>query len=169
MTRLSKAVRNLLVADPAIFASVGNDTVWLDGWIFFDNIYVRLENTQSSAIVITENSSFSAPNPYNTMLFPKLTVDIWSDPTRSADNSIKVQDAKDKIEALHVLIKPHLHTINMHDQGQTIFWGTPAEISTKTGVAVAGSQQLSGPEYSPIKNGNGAWMGRFTYGINFIG
>ena len=170
MSRLSKAVRNLLVADPEIFYLVGSDPTWNDGWVFYDNIYVRLENSQTSAIVITENSTFSAPNPHNTMIFPRLVVDIWSDPTRAPENTIQAQDAKDKIEALHALVKTHLHTVNLSDnRGNTIYWGTPAEIATKSGVAIAGSQLLSGPEYSSLVDGNGAWMGRFVYGVNQIG
>lgn len=166
MTTLSLAARNLAAQDPAVTALLGSSTNWAT-WIFSDQPYVTIENKQKVMVVITENGNHSSPNLHNTMRFPRMLVDIWADPTRNSDNSVKTPDAKDKIEAVVKVLNRLFHTVDNSDsRGMPLIWGTQAQIASKTGVVVLGSTQLNGPEFSPVSDSNGAWMGRVTYGVN---
>lgn len=170
MTTLTLAVRNLLAQDVALKALLGRSQSW-DTWIFSEEpMGVRIENTQKCLIVITENSNYDSPNEHNTMEFPRLLVDIWADPTRNADRSVKISDARTKVQPILRLVNKHLHTVHPSaPNGMPYIWGTAAEISAKTGVIIGGSRFLSGPEFSPVRDSEGSWMGRATYGVNVIG
>lgn len=169
MTQLSLGIRNLLAQDSELKALLGRSQSW-DTWIFSDDpVGVKVENTQKSLIVVTENGTWTAPNGHNTERFPRVFVDVWSDPTRNANLGVKVFDAKDKIEAIVKVVNKHLHTVNLSNpQGMPYIWGTAEQIADKTGVVVAGSQQLEGPDYSPIRDSTGSFMGRVTYGVNVV-
>lgn len=167
MTALSMAARNLLAQDADLRPLLGRSVSW-DTWIFSDDpVGVHIENTQKCLIVITENGTHAAPNEHNNARFPKLFVDIWADPTRNADLSVKKKDAKDKIEIILKQINKSLHTVHLsRPAGELIIWGTAEQIATKTGVPILGSKFLTGPDYSPVRDSEGSFMGRVTYGVN---
>jgi hypothetical protein len=175
MTKLTVAARNLLAQDPDVRDLLGASKNW-DTWVFADLPMVRLENKGTSLIVITENGSHDRMNQYNTLKFPRLFVDIWSDPSRNSDNSVQIHDADSKIEEILNVINHHFHLVNpdvpedapayFGKKGQPRFWGTSEQITDRTGVMVTGSSMIDGPEYSDVSGGNGARMGRITYGVN---
>lgn len=167
MTQLTLAIRNLLAQDEDLKALLGKSASW-DTWIFSEEmIGVKVENTSRCLIVVAEEDTWTSPNEHNTMRFPQVFVDIWADPTRNADKSVRTLDAKDKIEAIQPLIDRHLHLVDGGTtEGLPRVWGTAEEIATKTGIVVTGSQRLTGPRFSPIRDSEGSWMGRYTYGIN---
>ncbi len=177
MTTLTYAARNLLAQDTAVTALLGRSTKW-DTWIFADQPFVKLENTQRVLIVITEQGQWQAPNPHNTARFPRMVVDIWADPTRNEDHSVQKYDADDKIEAVQKVIDRHFHTVNLDVdsqdpaylgvKGMPRIWGNAEEIEERTGLVVTGSQRLDGPDLSDISNGNGGRMGRLVYGVATI-
>lgn len=169
MTALSLAVRNLLIQDSAITDLLGKSVIWPQGWIFDGSLRVKLENTSRVAIVVNEIAPFGTPNQHNTMTFPRVSVDIWADPTRNTDKSVQLDDAKNKIEAVGKLVNAHLHTVDTGtSSGEVLIWGTADEILAKTGVVVAGSERLTGPEYNPVSDSTGAWMGIWTFGVHQI-
>jgi hypothetical protein len=169
MTQLSLGIRNLLSQDTALRSLLGRSVSW-DTWIFSDDpVGVKVEGTQKCLIVVTENGTWSPPNSYNTQRFPRVFVDIWADPTRNSNGSVKISDAKDKIEVIVKRVNSHLHTVDQaRPNGMPLIWGTAEQIADKTGVVVNGSQQLDGPDYSPIRDSAGSFMGRLTYGVNAI-
>lgn len=170
MTELSLAARNLLAQQSSVRSLVPKSQAW-DTYIFSDSpLGAKIEGTSKSLIVVTEGRQWTTPNPHNTMRFPTLYVDIWSDPTRNADKSVQVQDAKNKIEKIHKAILPFLHTTSLSTGpgGKARIWGTAAEIENQTGVFVLGSSLNSGPDFSPIDGTDGAWMGRYEYHVNVI-
>lgn len=167
MTDLSLAVRNLLAQDEGLKLLLGKSASW-DTWIFDEKpVNVKVENTSKCLIVINEADPWTTPNQHNTMKFPMIIVDIWADPTRNIDKSVQKFDAKTKIEDIQDFVDKYLHLVEPGDvNGNPQIWGTSAQIAAKTGVVVTGSQRLSGPSYSPIRDTDEAWMGRYTYGIN---
>lgn len=169
MTKLSLGIRNFLAQDTALKALLGRSQSW-DTWIFSDDpVGVKVESTQKCLIVITENGLWTPPNAYNTQRFPRIFVDVWADPTRNTNGSVKISDAKDKIEAIVAVVDSHLHTVDLaRPDGMPWIWGTAEQISNKTGVVVSGSQHLDGPDYSPIRDSEGSFMGRVTYGVNVV-
>lgn len=167
MTELSLAARNFLAQDAGLRALVGRSASW-DTWIFDENpINVKVENTSRCLIVVNEDGTWTSPNDHNTMTFPQLVIDVWADPTRNEDRSVKVNDAKSKIERIQKYLDKHFHLVDSGTrQGMPYVWGTGAQVASKTGVVVAGSHRMSGPVFSPIRDTDGAYMGRFTYGVN---
>lgn len=167
MTDLSLAVRNLLAQDTGLTALLGKSQSW-PTWIFDERpVNVKVENTGKCLIVINEGPQWTEPNQHNTMKFPTILVDIWADPTRNTDKSVKMFDATKKIEDIQDFVDKHLHLVDPGDaSGNPRIWGTAQQIATKTGVIVTGSFRRSGPEFSPIRDAEDAYMGRLIYGIN---
>ena len=167
MTKLSLSARNLLAQDTAITALLGKSVSW-DTWIFDENpLNVHVENNSKVLIVVSEGDPWAPANQDNTMSFPTLIVDIWADPSRNSNKSVRQFDAKDKIEAVKALVDQHFHLVDgARPGGQLHIWGTAAQIASKTGLVVTGSTRASGPIYSPIRDTDGAWMGRMTYNVN---
>lgn len=167
MTSLSLAARNQLAQDTELTALLGKSLTW-DTWIFDERpIGVKIENTQKCLIVVNEEDQADSPNEHNTLLFPSLVVDVWADPTRNDDKSVRVYDAKNKIEAISRLVNRHFHTVDMGTpQGGPLIWGTAEEVAEKTGVVVAASARRSGPTYSPVRDSDGSFMGRLVYAVH---
>lgn len=169
MTTLSLNVRNFLAQREALTDLLGSSQSWAT-WIFDQKpVGVKVEGTQKCLIVINEYRPFTSPNEHNTMRFPQLTVDIWADPTRNSNKSVKVYDADTKIETIQKQIDAVLHTVDMGTPGgMPHIWGTAAQVAAKTGSVVAGSSRLDGPDYSDVKDSEGTRMGRLLYGVHLV-
>lgn len=165
-TLLDLAARNLLAAKTNVTDLLGTAPNWGPA-VFNDRPQVKIENSGKVLVVVTEDGSWAGANLHNTSSFPRLIVDIWADPDRNADMSMRLDNAKEKINAVHKEIKKYFHTVNMSDEeGRTIMWGTPEQIETRTGFRIHGSQLLNGPSFFAVKDGNGAFMGTFIYGVS---
>lgn len=164
MSRLTLAIRNLLVQDPDITSRLGRSTKWPEGWVFDMKPYVAIENKQRVLIVVSQQGGWSAPNSHNTMKFPRIAIDVWADPTRNDDNSVSIDDADDKIVDVLKYVARTLNKVNLSAEFIEM-WGTADEIASKTGVPILASQQLDEVELSPMSDGNGARMGRVYFGI----
>lgn len=169
MTPLTKAMRNELARDPELTALLGSSTTW-PTWIFLDKPSVKFENSQKCLIVIsTYDNMWTQMNLHNTQEFPTVEIDVWADPTRNPDNSMKVDDAEDKITAVHKLILKHFHTVNMSRPGGGMLnWGTQAQVDAKTGIWVSASHLIDGPRINDVTNVQGAKVATYRYGVNLI-
>ena len=171
MTLLSLAVRNTLAQDTTLKTLLGKSPSW-DTWIFDERpVGVSLEKSSKCWIVVNEESPWTVSNDHNTMTFPTIVIDIWADPTRNTggDKSVRSFDAKTKIKLIEKYVDAHLKTIDMADRyGLPIVWGTAAEIAARTGIVISASQKLSGPDFQPVNDTDGAWMAKYTYGVNQV-
>ena len=167
MTDLSLAARNFLAQDADLRALLGRSASW-DTWIFDQSpINVRVENTSRCLIVVNEEGQWTSPNPHNTMRFPRLVVDIWADPTRNQDRTVQLFDAKSKVEDIVKIVDRKFHRVDPGTpDGRPLILGTAEQILAKTGVVVTGILRSSGPDYSPIRDCEGAFMGRLVYDVN---
>lgn len=167
MTTLSLAARNMLIQDVTLTALLGRSSTW-SSWVFDQKpLGVKVEGTSRCLIVVNEGSPWTSPNEHNTMKFPTLLVDIWADPTRNDDKSVKHWDADTKIENIQDELDRLLHLVDPGtSHGMPYVWGTAAQVATQTGVVIAGCLRISGPEISPIRDSDGSFMGRLTYGVN---
>jgi len=175
MTVLSLAARNYLAQDTKLTALLGRSATFTE-WIFDTKPYAKIENSQSALIVVSESGNWQPRNQHNTQKYPRLIVDIWADPTRNPDHSVKIDDADRKIDKIRDVLSTHLHLVNpdvnvddpdwMGAKRYPHVWGTQSEIFTRFGVIISGSQELSGPELSDVRDSNGARMGRLTYGVS---
>lgn len=179
-TSLSVAARNLVAQDTDLLALglVGGDTgaspLW-PVWAWADTPQRRIENSQKCAIVFTEGSPWTSRNEHNTLYFPTLVVDIWADPTRNTDKSVKRYDADDKIKSVARVINRLFHTVNksvptgspawMGTPGLPRIWGTATEIQDRAGLLIVSSLHASGPNFSDMASNDGGRMGRFIYNI----
>lgn len=167
MTRLSLAARNYIAQDAALAPLLGKSQSW-PIWVFDERpVGIKFEGFQKCLVVINEDSTWTSPNEHNTLRFPRLIVDIWADPTRNEDRSVRMDDARDKIEVIETVLSKHFHTVDMGlPSGKIIQWGTAEEIEANAGVFISGSSRRSGPEFRPVKDNEGAWMGTYIYGVN---
>lgn len=169
MTPLTKAMRNELARDPELTALLGSSATW-PTWIFLDEPEVKFENSQKCLIVVsTYDDMWAQMNMHNTQEFPTVVIDVWADPTRNPDKSVKVKDAEEKINAVGKLIMKHFHTVNMSRPGGGMLqWGTQTQIDNGTGIWVSGSHFIDGPRTNRVSNVEGALMGSYRYGVNLI-
>lgn len=173
MTTLTLAIRNELARIPELTALLAKSASW-DTWIFDERpVKAAIEGTQKCMIVVSSERPYAGANDHNTLRFPLVHVDIWADPTRDLtkeNRPVKVHDARNKIERIFPFVDKFLHRIDAGTpSGGILIWGTTAEVSSKTGVAVSGSHRISGDiEFSPVKDSEGTMMGRITYGVNLL-
>ncbi len=175
MTKLSLAARNLLVQDQDIKNAVGTSSMWPQ-WVFEDRPMVLLEFSQSVMIVLNEVGSWSASEQNFNVRYPILQVDVWADPTRNSDNTVRMYDAADKIEAVFPFLNRYFNTSTSDvPPDAPAFWGTPGgfrrwgtaeEIAIGGGITVLNSEaRTSSFDYSDIADIDGGVMGRLTYGL----
>lgn len=163
---LSLAARNYLASQPSVTSLVGSDSTW-GPWIFEDRPRLIVENTGKCLIVVTKDGSWASANDYNTARFPRLIIDIWADPTRNADGSLRKEDAKAKIEAVYKAVDKCLHLVNKSlPGGISVMWGTSAQVANRTGIRIDASTRSGEPEYSPTFGNEGGYMGRVVYNVS---
>ena len=172
MSKLTLAVRNYLAQDEELTALLGSDEDW-DTWIFEDYPEVSIENS-SKVLVVVAPAGFGAMLPTHTAQFPNIFVDVWADSTRNPDNSTRVRDADDKIDAVWRRIIKNLHTVNLSasdadpvlagDRGDIRIWGTEEEILTRTGIPILASA-CTMQTIDDVKNSEGTRMGRLQFDL----
>jgi hypothetical protein len=169
MTTLTLAIRNELAKVTPLRALLAKSKIW-DTYIFDSRpLGGPIEGSQLAQIVVSGTRPYTGANDHNTLRFPQINIDIWADPTRNVDGSVKVDDAKDKIEAIFPHVDRVLHRVDRSQSGSVIIWGTAEEVANKTGVVVSGSHRISGDiDYSPVKDSEGTWMGRISYGVHLL-
>jgi predicted metal-dependent RNase len=163
--RLTLSIRNYLAQQPEVTSLLGHDDTW-DTWIFADKPYAQIEKTGKAMLVIQMDNGWTAPNPHNTMKFPRIYVDVWADPDRNKDGSVKKSNADDKIIKVQDAVMKFLHTVSMNMHGKPIVWGTAAQMKTYTGVIINGSAKTTETVFNDVTDGGGARMGSSVYGVN---
>lgn len=173
------AAQRILVQDPNLLASglLGSDDTWDKGWVFPEKPGATIENSQKCAIVITLGSPWTDPNPHNRAEFATLVVDIWADPTRRADKSVRFDDAQDKIVRLTKIVDQSFHIVNnsvpadapayLGERRMPRIWGTAQQVLDRTGITIVESSRGSGPEMAPMANNPGGYRGRLTYNVQY--
>lgn len=164
MTDIVAAVQQHLQQHPAVQALVqapyiGKDSGWVNGWIFDSELSVRIENSQRCAIVISYAGGWRTAEEKSTTRFPSVAVDIWADPTRSADNSVLVHDAKTKCFRIYDAVFEALHLREItNEDGSFLYFSD---------VRITSSESLGEPNLQWVTDGNGARMLRAIFGISY--
>lgn len=165
MTKLVYAARNFLVQQPSVTSLVGVDDLG-DPMIYANQPEATIENTQTSMIVLTSPGGWGA-NDHNTARFPILYVDIWSDPTRNSDLSVRRKDADLKLEKVYEAVDKFFHRVsNSEPGGLSVMWGTAEELETRTGLRIISSTRQGEPDISPAFDNEGALVGRIRYNVS---
>jgi len=162
--KLALAATNYLLQQSSVTDLVGEDEA--GPWIFWQAPQATIENTGTSMVVINSVSGWGS-NGHNTARFPQLVVDIWTDPTRNSDMSVRRPDAALKAEAVYVALDKFLHLVNADvPGGGSVVWGTAGEIATKTGVRIISSERTNEPSVSPAINDEGAVIATVRYDVS---
>lgn len=156
-TDLVRATWQHLQADDPLMALLGSSTDW-PYWLFRWKAYISLEGTSESMIVVSQNGSWATANPHNTMRFPKLQVEIFTDPER---NTLKNPTGRTtEVRALEVYeaLDPLLHM----PYGGEVTWGADT-----VAVRILGSKRTFGePEILPVPEGDGMIRVRQMYEVS---
>jgi hypothetical protein len=185
-TKLTLGLRNHLVQTPAATALrnsglLGRSQTWQDGWIFTDVPFTTIEKYSAKALVVITEAPGGSPSMNNTSRFRRLNFDVWASPTRLADGSPAKRDADLHIEEVIDAFRPYLHTIDpgvpglsqdpfiayMGQPGQARMWGTAPQVAAGAGVLVMSCEITGEPDFSDVRDGNGARMGRIPLEVHF--
>lgn len=160
MTVLTLDISNRLAADEDIQSLVGSSSNF-PVWVFEDRPWATIEGTQTSMVVVTEDTPFSEVPAFGTIGSSRVHVDIWSDCTRNSDGSVQVRDADDKIKAIVPHVMKYLHTVNLD---------TPSGYPRKYGSSyiLAGEVDMSGVILSDVFDSDGTRMGRLTFTVTTL-
>lgn len=83
-----------------------------DGTPFLYNggIYHNMAGTQSCAVVIKSGTGWGAPNSNNTAEFPRVQIEVWSDPPRDGDDQVtEPTEARTRALAVYHRVNGRLH------------------------------------------------------------
>lgn len=134
--------------------------------IYANRPEATIENTGSVMIVLTVESGWGA-NQHNTARFPTLIVDIWADPTRNPDKSVRRQDADLKLEAVYKAIDSFLHLVHAASPGGgSVIWGTESEVENRTGLRIISSSRDNEPDIRSAIDDQGALIGTVRYSVS---
>lgn len=165
MTALAVAARNYLAQQSDVTSLLGSDAIF-PSWIFVDTPEVNIESTSKAMLVVSVVDGWAGSNDHNTARFPRLLIDIWVDPTRNPDKSVREKDASVRAEAIYKAIDKHLHVVHASlPGGASIVWGTPMQILDKTGVRIVSSKRDAEPSYSPAFDDQGAVLATVRYNV----
>lgn len=122
--------------------------------IFEDEMFQLMEGSQSASLVVSYAGQSLSANTYNTSLFVKLSIEVWSDPARDADGNPTDPSSRAAIsKALKIwrILDKYLHRVG----GGSQTWGSAVTLSSKRLSA------LSKPYAVP--DGDGLVRGEASY------
>lgn len=171
--------QRILVQDPALLESglVGFDATWPDGWVFPHSPGTVIENTQKCMLILREETPWTDSNAHNRAEFGTLAIDVWADPTRNTDKSMRFDDARDKIKTVGKIIMRNFHLVHpsvsvedpsfMGAPGMPRIWGTATEVDERTGLTIVESKHSSGPSFAPMGKNPGGYLGVYKFNIQY--
>jgi len=136
-----------------VLAVLGQKPYTHSPYLFQRQLWVNMENSQTTACVISRSGGWAAPNVHNTMRFPRLLVEITVDPLRDEGyNVVDPEEADLRLQNAYTTIDRHLH----RPQGGDVFWGTVRTI------AVA---RVAEPVMFAVPDGNGMQRLQVFYAV----
>lgn len=121
--------------------------------IFQYRPWVTMEGTSGTSVVLTNDGGWTGPNSYNTLRFPRLTVNIWCDPIRdSARNVTDPGEVMRRAFATFKVIDKHLHRTG----GPEVMWGQ---------LRIIASVRLTEPTIYAVPDGDGLVRCQTIYAV----
>lgn len=162
-TPVAEAVWLHVVQDAQLMAKLGTDPTDGTPYLFQDDLIVTeeyLENSQKCAVVVAHSGEWNSPGEMNDVYFPRLEIDIWSDPDRHPDHSpVSTRSARDKSEAIIEDLNRILHRIGSFDED----WGGLRVISSNRQIRFRSRSR--GMEFKGEPDGNGLMLTTLYYGL----
>lgn len=123
-------------------------------YLFQHQLFLAMEGTSGSAVVITNAGSIASPNPHNTMRSTRLGVLIHVDPRRdSGGNVTDPGEAQRRLQFVYRALDWRLH----RPQGGQQMWGTVRTIT---------STRLNEPQPNPVADGGGLLSAVVFYAVD---
>lgn len=137
------------IAAVSTYVITGQSTVG----IFQYRPWATLEGTSTTCAVITNDGGWAAPNPHNTLRFPRLTLNIWADPLRdSVNNVVDPGEVMRRAFATYRVFDKLLHRTG----GPEVVWGQ---------LRVLSSVRLVEPTIYVVPDGDGLVRCQVIYAI----
>lgn len=122
-------------------------------WLFQHDLWVEVEGTGNTAAVIAAAGGWAGPNQYNTMRFPRISLEISADPLRDAGNNPTTPgEVHRRLERAFAAIDARLHRPAPLDQR----WGT---------VRTLGCSRIAEPVIYVVPDGDGMLRLQAFYGV----
>jgi len=122
-------------------------------YLFQHTLWVRVEGSGATAAVIGRGGSWAGANVYNTMQYPRLTLELYVDPMRDdAHNVVDPGESYRRIEAAWQAFDRRLHRAGDGDQR----WGT---------VRTLACVRLAEPTVYPVPGGDGMLRMQTFYAV----
>src|SRR5882724_5784247 len=113
-----------------IVAAVGSTTnpdTSVTPWIFAEKSYKVMTGTQACSIVVSGSGGWAGPSDQSTAEFPRLRLDIHSDPTRDSLNNVTSPViARTRAYDIYRIVDRHLHKpyIGLDQWGTCLVFGS---------------------------------------------
>lgn len=146
-----KSVWRYLATQTELTDLLGSDEKF-SAWIFQQRLYCQVEASTTSAVVVSPAGQWSGMNDYNTARFPRLRVEVFSDPQRDYAKNVTLDDTWAKINAIfEVLVKL------LHVQG---------ELLLDDGVRIHNSKAATEPDISAWTDTDGTRRGTCYFNLS---
>lgn len=133
-----------LRAQPELVAAVDVFNIGgkLTPGIFPYKLWDKMEGSQSTAVVIAHDGGWAAPNLDNTLRFPRLLVNVWTDPVRDANGNNVDPAVQRRAYACFDIFDKYLHRVAGGEQ----YWGT---------LRIIDCLRLTEPVFVDVTDGDG--------------
>ncbi len=122
-------------------------------WLFAHSPYVNVEGTQSTAAIFSYAGGWAGANDYNTVRYPRLSLDIWADCLRDPlGNPTDFEEVHRRVMACWDAFDRLLHRPAQHVE----YWGP---------VRTIGCTRIGEPTVGPIAEGDGMRRLHCFYGV----
>ena len=125
-------------------------------FLYNGKIYHSMAGTSSCAVVVIDSGGWAAPNTSNTAEFPRIGIEVWSDPPRDANGIVtEPTEARTRAKAVYQVFNKYLHV-------------PYSTILNFGGVLAFGSIRLGEPSW--MQDPDKDQVGKLTtfYGISMI-
>jgi hypothetical protein len=121
--------------------------------IFQHRPWVRMEGSSSTCCVVSTEGGWAAPNLYNTLRFPRLTVNIWADPIRDTTKNVTDPgEVQRRTFATYKVIDKLLHRTG----GPEVYFGQ---------LRIISCVRLVEPVIYTVPDGDGLIRSQFVYAV----
>lgn len=112
-------------------------------WLFQHELWTKVENTSSTAAVISYAGGWAGANQHNTVRFPRLSLDVYCDPIRDAAGN--VTDPGEAFRRMFYVWGVFDDVLHRPESG-TVMWGT---------VRTIGCTRITEPAVDYLPEGDG--------------
>jgi hypothetical protein len=136
-------------------AGAGSDATW-SAWVFKWKPQIDVVGSGAASVVVSSTRQWAGANRWNTLGFPVVSIDIYSDIRRDEKQGPYFRDAQAQaLDVFHV-VDPVLHR---PDAGG-FWWG-----SADGEIRIVSSSRSGGPTLDEIADSDGVWHLNANYDI----